>query len=303
MRQVHEAVCAVVVTHNRKEMLRRCLVAVTDQRRRPERVLVVDNASTDGTRELLKLEFPAVDVLSLPVNEGGAGGFHEGIKRAHASGAEWLWLMDDDTIPTPDALAELLEASARLAAAGPLDGVGAPAVLASRVVWRDGSIHPMNYPILERRRMELVVAAAEHGLAPIRSATFVSLLLHRRMVERYGLPLKHFFLWADDIEYTSRIVLGGEGAYFVPASVALHDTAAPENFRTAGPDRFYYHVRNTLFMARARERPARDRLLRLWILASTVSAYVVKNRNRASVTAVWRALRDGVRGGPSARTR
>jgi GT2 family glycosyltransferase len=211
--------------------------------------------------------------------------------------------MDDDTIPTPDALAELLEASDRLTTGGPLDGVGDPAVLASRVVWRDGSMHPMNYPILERRRMELVIASAERGVAPIRGATFVSLLLQRRAIERYGLPLKHFFLWADDIEYTSRIVLGGEGAYFVPASVALHDTPAPEDFRTAGPDRFYYHVRNTLFMARARERPSRDRLLRLWILASTTSAYVLENRNRASVTAVWRAVRDGVRGGPPSRTR
>jgi rhamnopyranosyl-N-acetylglucosaminyl-diphospho-decaprenol beta-1,3/1,4-galactofuranosyltransferase len=293
----------VVVTHNRKEMLCRCLAALADQRRAPERVLVVDNASTDGTRELLAQEFPAVEVLSLPVNEGGAGGFHEGIKRAHEDGAEWLWLMDDDTIPAPDALAELLEASGRLVAAGPLDGVGDPAILASRVVWQDGSIHPMNYPILERRRMELVIAAAEHGVAPIRGATFVSLLLHRRAIERHGLPLKHFFLWADDIEYTSRIVLGGEGAYFVPASVALHDTPAPEDFRTAGPDRFYYHVRNTLLMARARERPSRDRLLRLWILASTASAYLLENRNRASVSAVWRALRDGVRGRPLSRPR
>jgi GT2 family glycosyltransferase len=151
--------------------------------------------------------------------------------------------------------------------------------------------------------MELVIASAERGVAPIRGATFVSLLLHRHAIERYGLPLKHFFVWADDIEYTSRIVLGGEGAYFVPASVALHDTPAPEDFRTAGPDRFYYHVRNTLFMARARERPSRDRLLRLWILASTASAYVLENRNRASVAAVWRAVRDGVRGGPPSRTR
>ena len=47
------------------------------------------------------------------------------------------------------------------------------------------------------------------------------------------MPLKHFFLWADDIEYTSRIVLGGEGAYFVPESVALHDTTALEDFRKA----------------------------------------------------------------------
>jgi GT2 family glycosyltransferase len=298
-----DTVWAVVVTYNRKEMLRRCLVALSEQRRLADRILVVDNASTDGTGELLRAEFPDVEVLSLASNEGGAGGFHEGIKRGHAAGAQWLWLMDDDTIPTPGALAELLDAADRLSASERIDGAGDVALLASRVVWRDGALHPMNIPILERRRMELVIAGAAQGVAPVRGATFVSLLLHRRAIERYGLPLKHFFLWADDIEYTSRIVLGGEGAYFVPASVALHDTPAPEDFRTARPERFYYHVRNTLLMARAPERPLRDRLLRLWILASTAPAYVLKNRDRASVAAVWRALRDGWRGASSARPR
>lgn len=283
-------VCAVVVTFNRSDMLRRCLAALGEQTQAPDRILVVDNASTDGTTEMLRREHPTVEVLRLEVNEGGAGGFHEGIRHAHATGAEWLWLMDDDTIPTPSALAELVAAAERL------DG-SPPALLASRVIWRDGSFHPMNYPIFERRRMERVVMGAALGLMPIRGATFVSLLLHRQAVERYQLPLKHFFLWADDIEYTSRIVLGGEPAYFVPTSVVLHDTAAPEDFRSARPERFYYHVRNTLLMARIRERPARDRLLRFWILVSTAAAYVLKNRSVASVVAITRALRDGLREG------
>jgi rhamnopyranosyl-N-acetylglucosaminyl-diphospho-decaprenol beta-1,3/1,4-galactofuranosyltransferase len=281
-------VCAVVVTYNRSEMLRRCLGALGEQTQAPDRILVVDNASTDGTASVLETEYPSVEVLRLAVNEGGAGGFHEGIRRAYEGGAEWLWLMDDDTIPTPSALAELITAVGRL------DGTP-PALLTSRVIWRDGSLHPMNIPIFERRRMERVIGGAELGLMPIRGATFVSLLLHRQAIERYRLPLKHFFIWADDIEYTSRIVLGGEGAYFVPGSVVLHDTAAPEDFRSARPERFYYHVRNTLLMARIRERPARDRLLRLWILVSTCSGYVLRNRSFASVVAIARGLRDGLR--------
>jgi GT2 family glycosyltransferase len=290
-----DPICAVVVTHNRRDMLVRCLDALAGQRRAPDRVLVVDNASTDGTREMLERDYPGVEVLALPVNQGGAGGFHEGIKFAHAAGAEWLWLMDDDTIPDSGALAELLDAAARVNGASP------PAALASRVIWRDGTLHPMNYPILERRRMEYVVAAAEQGVMPLRGATFVSLLLHRRAIDRHRLPLKHFFLWADDIEYTSRLVLGGERAYFVPTSIVLHDTARAEDFRTAQPERFYYHVRNTLLMARIKERPRRDRLLRLWILASTSAAYVLEHRDRASAVAVARALRDGFRRTPEQR--
>ena len=126
-------VCAVVVTHNRREMLRRCLAALADQRRVPDRILVVDNASSDGTREMLGSEWAHVELLSLRSNEGGAGGFHEGIKRAYAGGAGWLLLMDDDTIPARDALAELLDTAERLDLAARVDGVAEPALLASRV--------------------------------------------------------------------------------------------------------------------------------------------------------------------------
>jgi GT2 family glycosyltransferase len=172
---------------------------------------------------MVEREHRDVETLALQRNEGGAGGFHEGMKQAHARGAEWMWLMDDDTVPEPDAPAELLSASARCRTAGEPSG---PTLLASRVIWRDGSAHPLNFPTLERRRMDLVIAGAQQGLLPMRAATFVSLLVHRRAIDKYHLPLKHYFLWSDDIEYTSRVVLGGERAWFVPSSVALHDTSA-----------------------------------------------------------------------------
>src|SRR3712207_5668423 len=135
-----ETVCAVVVTYNRVDLLRECLEAVTGQTRAPDAVLVVDNASTDGTREMVREEFPAVELLELPANEGSAGGFHEGMKAAVARGVDWLWVMDDDTIPAPDALELLLDAPAHL------DGLPPPALLASKVLWTDGRLHPMNWP-------------------------------------------------------------------------------------------------------------------------------------------------------------
>ncbi|HEV3229046.1 MAG TPA: glycosyltransferase family 2 protein [Solirubrobacteraceae bacterium] len=287
-------VCAIVVTHNRKEMLRRCLAALASQRRQPDRILVVDNASTDGTRAMIEHEYAGADLLTLPSNEGSSGGFHEGLKRAHADGAEWMWLMDDDTIPEPDALAELLDAPGRLSADAP------PTLLASKVVWRDGRVHPMNFPTPERSRMERVIDGAERGLLPLRSATWVSLLVHRGAVDRHGLPLKHFFIWSDDIEYTSRMVLSGDLSYLVPTSVALHDTEAPHGPESAPPGRFYYHVRNTVFMIRGPARPGRDKLLRVWVLVSSTVAYLVRNPSAASAAAVIRGLRDGLGRPPDA---
>ena len=286
-----DSVWAVVVTHNRREMLRECLAALASQERSPDRVLVVDNASSDGTAAMLREEYAEVDLLALPTNQGGAGGFHEGMKRAHAEGAEWMWLMDDDTIPEPTGLSELLDALPQF------EPPRRPVLLASKVVWHDGRIHPMNLGAPERRRLERVVDGAERGLLPLRFATFVSLLLHREVVDRHGLPLKHFFIWSDDIEYTGRVLDEGYG-YLVPTSVALHKTETAHTALSAPPERFYFHVRNTLYILRGGGRPPRDKLFFAWVLVQSVALYLARRPSGAG--AVLRGLRDGLRPQPPA---
>ena len=211
-----ETVCAVVVTRDRKTLLEECLTAVWDQTRAPDHLLVVDNASSDGSAAFVSDTHPEAELVCLERNEGGAGGFHEGIKRAQAGGWDWLWLMDDDTIPQPDALEKLLEAPERLD-----DPSARPALLASKVVWTDGRIHPMNPPRLDMSDLDAVVRGFDIGVVPMRFCTFPSLLVRGDVPARFGLPRKEFFIWSDDIDFTAR-VLRREAGYFVPASVAVH---------------------------------------------------------------------------------
>ena len=291
-------VWAIVVTHNRKEMLRECLPALAAQARPPDHVLVVDNASTDGTAAMVTADHPDVELLALPTNEGGAGGFHEGMKRAHAAGAEWIWLLDDDVIPQPDALAELLATPERIR---PLPQ---PTMLVSKALWRDGEMHPMNHPGPERRRMDRLIEGAEHGVVPLRFATFVSLLVHRGAVDRHGLPLKHFFMWSDDIEYTGR-VLFEEPGYLVPTSVVVHKSATNRTAMYSPPDRFYFHVRNTVFIIRGPGRSPRNKLVFVWVLGSSSLQYLMRHPSLASLRWIARGLRDGLRHGlpPRSETR
>lgn len=272
---------AVLVTYNRSELLREALEAVLAQTV-PVEVLVVDNASTDGTRDVL-LEFgDRVNVLRLAENTGGAGGFHAGMVAGLESGAEWLWLMDDDTVPLADCLERLLAADLR---AG-----GAAGWLASRVEWVDGQRHPMNAGLADLR-LDKLEAAAAAGCVALRQASFVSVLVARSSALQHGLPMRDYFIWVDDVEYTMRITRDGLGL-LVPDSVAVHKTTY---FALDGlTPRFYYHVRNWLWLFRfspGLDGGRRGPLLRH---LRTVAPALRRGQDRAVVLAALRGLRDGV---------
>ena len=241
------SVVAVVVTWNRLALLQESLAAVRGQTHAPSAIVVVDNASTDGTAELLDSSYAAelgLDVVHLRQNTGGAGGFAVGIEQALLHHPDLVWLLDDDTVPTPTAAEELVSAWTGYAP----DGGARPAVLASKVVWTDGRDHPMNTPRRKPGANEAESAAAERvGAVPIRSASFVSLMCDADRVRERGLPVADYFLWNDDFEYSTRLVRGGVGLY-CPTSVVVHKTRAFGSTDADPGERFFYEVRNKVWM-------------------------------------------------------
>jgi GT2 family glycosyltransferase len=208
------------------------------------------------------------------------------MKRAHADGADWVWLMDDDTMVRPDTLEQLLAA---------LDEEPGALILSSKVVWNDGQMHPMNLPGFERNRPARVVEVAEKGLLPLRTATFVSLLVNRDAIDRHGLPFKQYFIWSDDIEYTARVTRREDVAFLVPTSVAHHKTKQPYTAVSTSGGRFYFHIRNHVFMLRGSAWDAREKLTLVYVMLVTSLQYLRHNRFAAwNVRVILRALRDGV---------
>ena len=188
--------CAIVVTHNRLELLKQCITALYRQTL-PCEILVIDNASTDETDRWLAEQKTLYDCMHFyrsPENLGGAGGFHTGMDLAMKAGYEWLWIMDDDSIPNENALERLMDADHELA--------GAYGWLSSRALWKDGTLCRMN---IQRSTPYRDIKDFEAHLIPSAMASFVSLFLRRDTVCSYGLPLKEFFIWTDDWEYTRRI--------------------------------------------------------------------------------------------------
>lgn len=234
------AVVAVVVAYNRRELLLEALAAIRVQTVPPIAVVVVDNASDDGSAEAALAAWPEVEVVRLDRNTGGAGGFTAGLAVALARHEpDWLWLMDDDTIPTPTALEALLAATARhrdVALAG------------SRVVWTDGADHPMNTPRAKpfAGRPEVRAARGAGGIA-VRSSSFVSMLVAADRVRSAGLPVADYFIWNDDFEYSTRLLRRGRGL-FVRSSVVVHKTKARADTDSDPGARFFYEVRNKVWL-------------------------------------------------------
>ncbi len=240
---------AVVVTYNRKELLKECIDAILKQTEMVDKIIIVDNNSTDGTVKFLDengyLTKGTIELLELPENIGGAGGFYEGMKKARSNRPDWVWIMDDDTIPTETCLEELLKAKENLK--------GKVSFLASSVRGMHGEA--MNVPKITRKQFNEYTDWYQYldkGMVEIVKATFVSLLINIEAIDVCGLPWKEFFIWGDDSEYTQRIIRDYGPAYMVGKSLAIHKRFSSEALSIVKEENkkrismYFYYYRNNL---------------------------------------------------------
>lgn len=294
---VAETLVAVVVTYNRIDLLPKTLSGILAGELHPDRLIIINNASDDGTRvylDELDYEIPT-DIVHLPQNVGGAGGFTVGIDRALIRHhADLVWIMDDDTEPTENTLSELYRAWKSYGEIA----LDPPALVASRVVWTNGEDHPMNTMRTKFGAGAQETARARRvGARPIRSASFVSIMMDARVMRREGLPLADFFIWNDDFEYSTRLIRNRVGLA-VASSVVVHHTKTFGTTNANPGPRFYNDVRNKLWVfTRCRTLAPWEKLLyggstaRLWVstLAQTAD-------RKTYATYLRRGIWDGVRG-------
>jgi rhamnopyranosyl-N-acetylglucosaminyl-diphospho-decaprenol beta-1,3/1,4-galactofuranosyltransferase len=223
-------IVAVVVTFNRLTLLQG-LVTRLREIAGIERIVVVDNASTDGTPAWLvaAAEAPGTPLVPhlLTTNTGGAGGFHEGLRAAvEDTGADLVWLMDDDGLPDQDCLSLLL-AQPDLDFWGPVVvDQGDPGRLVFPIRLPGGTTVVHDLPDVRR--------AARNGRIDDIVIPFNGVLVTRELVERIGYPRAEFFIWGDDHEYRLRAeTAGARIATVVDATVrhpAVGDLGTPMLF-------------------------------------------------------------------------
>ena len=196
-------IAAIVVTYNRAKLLDKVLAGLTLQSRKLDCVIIVNNASNDNTLEVIDKYKNSntlnIQTETLSINTGGAGGFYHGVKVAYELGYDGFWLMDDDTVPESEAL-EYLENDLVLFEQ---EYTYKPAFVCSTVLWHNDDLCEMNIPspIWDWPRF----LYKNVNVALVGSCSFVSVLITREKVRLAGYPIKDFFIWYDDVEYTKRL--------------------------------------------------------------------------------------------------
>ena len=237
-------IAAVVVTWNRRELLLRCIDRLRAQTCGRADILVIDNHSTDGTAEALAplATSGVIRYADTGSNLGGAGGFQYGMRAAVEAGYDYLWLMDDDCLPEPTALQALADAAAKL------DGFG---FLSSKALWTDGTLCRMN---IQRSTLTKDITRMERAAVPAVMASFVSFFVPARVIRDVGLPIREFFIWSDDWEFSRRISMKYP-CWVIPDSVVVHASARNDCVNIAADtpdrlDRYRYIYRNDVYLFR-----------------------------------------------------
>jgi rhamnopyranosyl-N-acetylglucosaminyl-diphospho-decaprenol beta-1,3/1,4-galactofuranosyltransferase len=291
-----ESIAAVVVTYNRKALLGECLDALLKQTHPLDAIYVIDNASTDGTKEFLNergyLRESKIRYVPLPDNTGGAGGFYEGLRHAFEAGFDWFWLMDDDVEPYLDGLEQLYQFSTESHCihgrkTGP-DGSAVPwgewfdsRAVVTRPI-KDGGF--INHP----RCQEVNVGC------------FEGMLVARDVVAKIGYPCREFFIMWDDTFYgylasrVTRVLYANVLSLKRKRSIQTVDFLGERV--TFTPLAAYYYQRNRFLIARKLDSvgPAFLFSTVYWGIR-TMAKDLFLTKDLARVSASARGLLDGMR--------
>jgi len=273
-------ISAVIVTFNNLDMLTSLLNDLRAQIRLPDEIILIDNASQDGTEEMVRLNYPTVNYIKLRENMGSAGGYHEGIKLA-AKTSDFIYTLDDDVSLKPDTLSEIVKGFQLLEKSFP-SRIGA--------VRSVGERHSEFFAT----RMDIY--------------TWRGTLFKTSIVREMGLPSPDFFIYGEDLEYSLRLAKKGYCFYWIPASICQerhrdHDGKThaeifgKRSVRYQDPFRLYYAFRNEIFICLHYHRVLK--LFHTVMYAMKVILMILASEGwngQKSIEAVTKGMIDGFRG-------
>jgi rhamnopyranosyl-N-acetylglucosaminyl-diphospho-decaprenol beta-1,3/1,4-galactofuranosyltransferase len=257
-----QTVAAIVLAFSRYETLQRLIAALRVQTHRLDEIIVIYQGNREDIASWLVAQSD-VTVLRQE-NTGSAGGFSTGIKESIKRGHGWTWIFDDDAIPEPTALEELV--------CTPYFGRRETMFMGSRVVDPHGTTY-MSPKAADANRWYATVL--EDKCVEVVGACWLGLLVSSIAVQKCGLPIAEFFLWEEDWEFTERLARNGK-AYCAIRSVIVHHQDSV--FDPFGKDfvKYAYFARNKVARAKLRPEALPTKVLRTLYWAGHFLSLVAK---------------------------
>lgn len=288
MSTTRETVAIVVVTYNRADMLRGLLDGLTKLDQPADAVIVVNNASTDHTAQVLAEAItPNLQVIDSPENLGGAGGFHLGTKAAVEQGWDRLYLIDDDVVPAHDCLEVLLAQDEDCLFSVREDKNGKLIELAAlKFDLRNPlAIKPKTASVMDTypTRDALPERVAVENVA------FEGFMIRRTVLEEIGLPDPTYFIFYDDVDLAIRARRAGRTIWAVRDAVLVRQLDFSQQHDLAGWKGFYMY--RNLFVVHFRY--GENVLVRLkpWLITAAVVLLSPLRGGKHEAVNVIKALR------------
>jgi len=249
------------------------------------RLLLVDNGSSDSSESILRERFPETEFIQTGANLGFAGGNNVGIRHALTKGADYVWLLNNDTVVEPDALSALVQVAKADKKVGM---VGSKIVYHGdpNLLWYAGAVLDEEKPY---HPFHIGLDVKDHGqYADVCETGYItgcSLLARREMVEAVGLLSDELFLYFEDVDWSARAKAAGWKLMYCPESLVYHKVSISTG-GAASPTLLYYTSRNRLYFVK-RNFPGKL----IHALLYDLYEHVLVNLKKRRFSAAWFAVK------------
>jgi GT2 family glycosyltransferase len=273
-------VTVVILNTNRREDTLECLESLSTSTYPNLSVMVLDNASSDGSVEAIKLHFPDVQIVPLTDNKGYAGNNNVGVELAIQQGAGWIYVLNEDTLQAPDCIELLVEAGE----AHPKTGIVGPMVYhhdEPNTIQSAGGIMDKHW-----RTWHAGQNQEDQGqFSEVRPVEWISgcgLMIRRETVNEIGLIDERFFYYQEEIEWCLRARSAGWEILHIPQAKLWHKGVQREYNPPANVT--YYKIRNGFLLAKKHRAPLHVQAYAWTDTLRTLAAWTLNPR--------WRSKRD-----------
>lgn len=299
----NEIIVAITVTYNRTKTLSKCVRALVNQKYPLDKIVIVDNNSSDAEKEKLKKlvkKFPMCEVLWLKQNTGGAGGFEAGMSFAREKySPDWYWVMDDDAYPREDCLEKLVENRKKY----PLAGCFAPVIFGIDLQQYQLYHHKYLNKFTLKERQVVNDYNDLKEITEIEANAFVGPLFSASAVQKVGIADGSLFIYGDDTEYTYRVSRQYKIYLIKDAIIDHQDPPISGNYMK--PEAWwkeYYAIRNKYFMIREFGRNKLEYSVGYFIFSlknmKLMIAALIKSKyngfHKLRIKLLWKAMYDGM---------